>query len=67
MVQAAEINGQVHVLPDDINAYWSGRMHDDLYRLTVELARGMFGDARSAIDVGVVKQSHPARKARPRS
>jgi SAM-dependent methyltransferase len=39
-------------LPLDINDYWKNRSHHDLYRLTIALARAMFHDARSAIDVG---------------
>lgn len=47
-----DIGGKKINLPTDIRGYWQGRMHHDLYRLTVALAQGMFGHARSAIDVG---------------
>lgn len=38
--------------PTDINGYWEARSNHDLYRLMVALARALFQDARSAIDVG---------------
>jgi len=40
------------IIPTDINNYWAERKNHDLYRLTVALARGMFPQAKSAIDVG---------------
>jgi hypothetical protein len=46
------IGGRSFDLPLDNNGYWAARMHHDLYRLTVAIARGMFPEARSAIDVG---------------
>lgn len=52
MVREVQISGASYSIPDDISDYWSGRMHHDLYRMTVALARAMFFDARSAIDVG---------------
>jgi hypothetical protein len=39
-------------LPIDINSYWGSRLHHDLYRLCVAVCRGIFHDAKSAIDVG---------------
>ncbi len=39
-------------LPTDRDNYWQGRMNSDLYRLCAAMAKGMFHDARSAIDVG---------------
>ncbi len=51
--RTATIDGRLVSLPDDWNNYWHDRAHHDLYRLTTQIARGMFGDARSAIDVAV--------------
>lgn len=48
----AVIGGRSVQVPADINNYWSDRMHHDLYRMTVALARALFFDARSVIDVG---------------
>ena len=39
-------------LPTDRKNYWQDRMNHDLYRLCAAMVRGMFGDAKSAIDVG---------------
>src|SRR5690606_33230793 len=36
----------------DIKDYWATRRNHDLYRLTLLLARTLFFDAKSAIDVG---------------
>ncbi|MDT9185263.1 hypothetical protein [Limnospira sp. PMC 289.06] len=38
--------------PTDIKNYWHNRQHHDLYKLTVSIARAMFPDAKSIIDVG---------------
>lgn len=38
--------------PTDISGYWEARRNHDLYRLSVALARALFQDARSVIDVG---------------
>ena len=39
-------------LPRDDRGYWQARRDHDLYRVTSALARSLFADARSAIDVG---------------
>ena len=39
-------------LPVDIKGYWAARRNHDLYRVASGLARSLFADARSAIDVG---------------
>lgn len=46
------IGGRQFNLPTDINNYWTDRMNHDLYRLCAVMARAMFSDAKSAIDVG---------------
>ncbi len=38
--------------PTDINNYWTDRREHDLYRLMVGICRGLFPNAKSAIDVG---------------
>ena len=52
MKNPALISGKMYDLPVDHLNYWTERLHHDLYRMTVALARGLFFDARSAIDVG---------------
>lgn len=46
------IGGNNFKLPLDVNNYWGARLHHDIYRLVVAVAKGMFHDAKSAIDVG---------------
>lgn len=52
MSNIVRIGGRNIDLPLDRENYWADRMNHDVYRLTVALARGMFYDAKSAIDVG---------------
>lgn len=52
MSNPVTIGGRTFELPVDRNGYWQARYRHDLYRLTVAIARGMFPDAKSAIDVG---------------
>lgn len=52
MKNPVSISGRIFDLPVDHRGYWQDRLHHDLYRLTVALARGLFFDAKSAIDVG---------------
>jgi hypothetical protein len=40
------------VIPTDINNYWNDRKDHDLYKLTVFIAKAMFPNATSIIDVG---------------
>lgn len=52
MARTLTVSGTEHIVPDDINLYWTDRADHDLYRLTVALSKAMFFDAKSAIDVG---------------
>ncbi len=52
MQNPTTINGRVFDLPLDRNSYWTNRLHQDLYRITVAMAKAMFSDAKSVIDVG---------------
>jgi 2-polyprenyl-3-methyl-5-hydroxy-6-metoxy-1,4-benzoquinol methylase len=52
MPQQLTIDGRTIGIAEDINGYWAARYRHDLYRMTVALARAMFADANSAIDVG---------------
>lgn len=52
MKNIVRIGGKEFHLPIDISNYWGIRLHHDIYRLCVAVARGMFHDAKSAIDVG---------------
>jgi 2-polyprenyl-3-methyl-5-hydroxy-6-metoxy-1,4-benzoquinol methylase len=51
-MQIETFSGEIVAGPIDIANYWTDRKHQDLYRLTVGMARAMFPAARSAIDVG---------------
>lgn len=47
-----KIGDREYNLPTDHKGYWKDRVNHDLYRLCAAMAKGMFYDARSAIDVG---------------
>jgi hypothetical protein len=50
-------SGQSVAGPVDINNYWNDRRNHDLYRLMVGICRGLFPNAKSAIDVGCYTSS----------
>lgn len=52
MLNVIDIGGKAVEVPIDIKDYWLGRHRHDLYRLMPSLARGIFWDAKTAIDVG---------------